>query len=155
MQATILEKEQALQKLKETKLKFDSMEVQLVDARATIENLNAKINQRDLQEEQRQQKFAQSLLITPNNITQAAASAISIQEEPVKPLTPNWPCLTQPVACSNLECSDLRSFKESLLSLQAQQEKTSMIVTQLCNKKTQLISKKNDKNRVIVTPARQ
>ena len=133
LQATILEKEQALQKLKETKLKFDSMEVQLVDARATIENLNAEINQRDLQEEQRQQKFAQSLLITPNNITQAAASAISIQEEPVKPLTPNWPCLTQPVACSNLECSDLRSVKESLLSLQAQQEKTSMIVTQLCN----------------------
>ena len=98
--------------------------------------MKAEIIQRDLQLEQSQQKFAQSLLITPSNITQAAAPAIAVQgktEDAFKPLTSNWPCLTQPVACNNLECSDLRSLKESFLSLQAQQEKTSMIVSQLCN----------------------
>ena len=52
--------------------------MQLVNASATIENLKAEIHQRDLQLEQSQQKIAQSLLISPSNITQAAAPVIAV-----------------------------------------------------------------------------
>ena len=99
--------------------------------------LKAEIYQKDLQLKQSYQKVAQSLLITSNNISEAVTPEIAFQgqvEETIKPSTPNSPCLTQAMAFNNFEnSSDLNLIKESILSLQVQQEKTSMIVNQLWN----------------------
>ena len=126
--------EQTLQQLTEAKLKLDSMQEQLANASNTIEKLKAEIHQKDLELEQSQQKIAQSLLIA-TNVSEAATPAIVGQgkaEAAFMQLTPDPPCLTQAVASDKLQASDLRFIKESLQSLQAQQEKTAMIVNQLC-----------------------
>ena len=115
-------------------LKLDSMKEQLANAMETIEKLKTEIHQKDLELEQSQQKIAQSLLIS-TNVSEAATPAIVGQgkaEAAFMPLTPDPPCLTQAVASDKLQDSDLRFIKESLQSLQAQQEKTAMIVNQLC-----------------------
>ena len=137
LQDTSDEKEQVLQQLKGAKLKIDLVEAELVNARAKIVNLKAEIYQKDLQLEQSYQKVAQSLLITSNNISEDVTPETVFQgqvEETIKPSTPNSPCLTQAMAFNNFEnSSDLNLIKESLLNLQVQQEKTSMIVNQLWN----------------------
>ena len=137
MQDTSDEKEQVLQQLKGAKLKIDLVEAELVNASAMIENLKSEIYQKDLQLEQSYQKVAQSLLITSNNISEDVTPETVFQgqvEETIKPSTPNSPCLTQAMAFNNFEnSSDLNLIKESLLNLQVQQEKTSMIVNQLWN----------------------
>ena len=81
--------------------------------------------------------MAQSLLINSNNISEAVTPEIAFQgqvEETIRPSAPTSPCITQAMAFNNFEnSSDLNFIKESLLNLQVQQEKTSMIVNQLWN----------------------
>ena len=136
LQDTAYETEQTLQQLTRAKLKLETMEGHLANATDTIKKLKAEIHQKDMELEQSQQKIAQSLLMA-TNVSEAATPAIAGQgkaEEAFMPLTPDPPCLTQAVASDigKLQDSDLRFIKESLQSLQAQQEKTAMIVNQLC-----------------------
>ena len=136
LQDTAYETEQTLQQLTGAKLKLETMEKHLANASNTIEKLKAEIHQKDMELEQSQQKIAQSLLMA-TNVSEAATPAIAGQgkaEEAFMPLTPDPPCLTQAVASDigKLQDSDLRFIKESLQSLQAQQEKTAMIVNQIC-----------------------
>ena len=132
-----MKKEQVLQQLKGAKLKIDLVEAELVNASAMIENLKSEIYQKDLQLEQSYQKVAQSLLITSNNISEDVTPETVFQgqvEETINPSALTSPCITQAMAFNNFEnSSDLNLIKESLLNLQVQQEKTSMIVNQLWN----------------------
>ena len=126
LQDTAYETEQTLQQLTRAKLKLETMEGHLANATDTIKKLKAEIHQKDMELEQSQQKIAQSLMFT-TNVSEAATPAIDGQgkAEAFMPLSPDPPCLTQAVASDigKLQDSDLRFIKESLQSLQAQQEK--------------------------------